>query len=302
MNTAAVKILQRAVALRDKTTFRIGGDAAWYAAPSTAAQIAQVSAWAREHAVPVCVMGNGSNVLISDAGWPGLVIDISRHFRAMEWDGTAVRCGAGAALASVVRQSVGRSLCGIERLAGIPGTIGGGLVMNAGAFDQEIGACVEWVDIIDMHDVAVRRVQRGEMRFGYRSSSLRQDGTVIVGAQLRLREGDGRRIRRDYEEVLGKRAEKQPLDKPNCGSVFKRPPGHYAGALIEHCGLKGLRAGDAMVSEKHANFIVNLGSATAEDVRAIIARVQKCVYENTKVLLEPEVIFIGEFQTPLYTP
>ncbi len=292
----------RNVSLRNKTSFRIGGQALYYSAAGHADHVVTLLAWAADRGVPVLVLGNGSNMLVSDKGWPGLVIDLGQSFRTIAWDETCAVCDSGASMSALVEQSLDRGLSGLEKLAGIPGTVGGALVMNAGAFGQEISASVEHVDIVNIADRTRRRLARSEIEFGYRTSSLKRADVIIVGARLHLERGDADRLRGAAQEVLGKRREKQPLDKPNCGSVFKRPPGAFAGTLIEQCGLKGLRVGDAMVSPKHANFIVNMGAAGAEDVRALIAQVQRRVYEQTRVLLEPEVIFAGEFETPLYEP
>ncbi|MBD3393217.1 MAG: UDP-N-acetylmuramate dehydrogenase [Chitinivibrionales bacterium] len=290
------------VPLGEKTSFKIGGPAAWYAAPGSPGEVEELVLWAKGRSLPILVLGNGSNLLVSDAGWPGLAVDMSAALKNSCWHDACVDCDPGIRLSTLVRQAVERELSGLECLAGIPGTVGGALAMNAGAFGQEISACVEYVDTVHPGTGMRARHQLPEMEFGYRHSSLQRDGVLIVGARLCMKPGDGKALKETYERTLRKRRDKQPLDLPNCGSVFKRPKGGFAGALIEQCGLKGLREGGAEVSARHANFIVNRGDACAEDVRRLIAGIQRRVHEETGVLLEPEVVFAGEFATPLYEP
>ena len=290
------------VSLNDKTTFRIGGAAAWYAEPDSADAILAAIGFAREKSLPVLVIGKGSNLLVSDAGWPGLVINLSCSFQSLTWNGSEVTAQSGVMLETMVRESIDRGVSGLEELSGIPGTVGGAVIMNAGAFSTCIADRFVSADIVDYESGNARTVSREDMRFGYRTSALAAEKTVVVSVRLRLEQGNESALRITRKEILEKRRAKQPLDLPNCGSVFKRPPGNYAGALIEKAGLKGYRHGDVSISSKHANFIVNHGKGTAAEVRRLIVMTQKKVYEQEGILLEPEVIFAGTFDEPLYTP
>ena len=290
------------VPLRDRTTIRIGGPARHYVAPASAAEAAEAAAWARAHGIPLYVLGRGSNAVISDAGLPGLVLDISERLTGITFDGARVRCRGGALLHTLVRESVGRGLAGIEQLAGIPGTVGGAVVMNAGAFGQEIGATVVEVVSLDPATGATARLSAAELRFGYRHSVFMERAGVVLEVTCQLRPGDPDTLARAVEETLARRREKQPLDLPNCGSVFRNPPGQGAGRHIEAAGLKGRRVGGIQVSPRHANFFVNLGGGTAEDFRRLTREVQQTVHERTGILLQPEVEFLGAFSAPLYDP
>lgn len=287
------------VSLADKTTFRIGGRASYYCEPLTIDDIHAALDFSAIRALELAILGRGSNVLVSDYGWPGLVINLARHWTQIRWSDKVACCQSGALLHELVRQSVDRSFSGIEQLAGIPGTIGGAVIMNAGAFDQSIGPNVEWVEYLDPVARTIVRKSQTEMEFGYRSSMLKGSGAIVLCAQIVLNPGEKNRLQSTMNEILSRRKTKQPIDLPNCGSVFKRPQGNFAGTLIEQAGLKGMRIGGAEISQKHANFIVNTGSATASDVRSLIVVAKKKVYEQTGIILEPEVIFMGRFDEPL---
>lgn len=294
--------IQENVSLRNKTTYRIGGPARYYCIVRHDSDVHEAIVWAHEHNQPLFVLGRGSNILVSDSGWNGLVIDMSK-FSSIRWKNTTVESQGGALLHTLVKQSVERGFAGMEELAGIPGTIGGGLIMNAGAFNQTIAGCVLWVKGINLNDATLWHQPQERIVFGYRSSSLKeQKSALILGAQFQFTEGRRDAVRDIYSSILRSRNRKQPVDLPNCGSVFKRPEGNFAGALIEQCGFKGYTIGGARVSEKHANFIVNVNDASAQDVRKMIATIQKRVFEERGVCLEPEVIFVGEFDTPLFEP
>jgi UDP-N-acetylmuramate dehydrogenase len=290
------------VSLRDKTTFRIGGPATWYVEPDSVDAVAAAIGFAREKSLPVLAIGKGSNLLVSDAGWPGLVINLSCNFQSLTWNGSEARAQGGVMLETLVRESIARGFSGLEELSGIPGTVGGAVIMNAGAFSTCIADRFVSADIVDIDSGNARSVSREDMQFGYRTSALAAENAVVVSVRLRLEQGSESTLRIARKDILEKRRAKQPLDLPNCGSVFKRPPGNYAGALIEKAGLKGYRHGDVSISSKHANFIVNHGKGTAAEVRHCIALAQKKVYEQEGILLEPEVIFAGVFDEPLYTP
>jgi len=283
------------VSLASKTTFRIGGPARFFAEPSGIDEIQECLSWARLHGEPVFILGKGSNVLVSDDGWPGLVIDVGEKFDAITWEeDRAVSC-SGAALNKLVREMIERRLGGLEHLAGIPGSIGGALVMNAGAYGHVITECVESVDFYDIDDQKVLSLPAQRLEASYRRTVFSNKRTFIISVSFRFSpdpNGEAADIVRQY---ITKRREKHPLDLPNCGSVFKNLPGSVsAGSIIEACDLKGFRRGMAEVSRKHANFIVNLGGATAADVAGLIDDVRKIVFDKKGIMLEPEVVMVGK--------
>ncbi len=277
--------------LSEHTVYRIGGPATVYAAPDSLEDVRWLVQFCRSAGVSLFVIGGGANLLVSDRGYRGVVLSLRRCCGRIEIRGTEIRAGAGAELQALVETACGAGLAGLESLAGIPGTVGGAAVMNAGAFGTEFFDLAIDIDVLTPEG-DVRTLPRERIDYGYRRG-LDPQGGVIVSARVRLEPGDPQVLRQRAQEIRTRRAEKQPLEYPSCGSVFKRPEGDYAGRLIEACGLKGLRRGGAQVSEKHANFIVNLGGATAEDVLWLIREVRRRVYEQFGVLLEPEVRFVG---------
>jgi UDP-N-acetylmuramate dehydrogenase len=287
------------IPLADKTTYRIGGSARWYCEPASADDVAAAITRAREESLPILMLGKGSNILVSDQGWPGLVINVSAAMNRIEWDAATVTAEAGALLDGMVREAVHRGLAGMEELSGIPGTTGGAVVMNAGAFSTSIADTLVQATYLDMSDYRIVVAGKDELGLGYRTSILQKKEAIVLSAQFRLHPGDAEKLGEVRRSILEKRKAKQPLDLPNCGSVFKRPPGSFAGHLIEQAGLKGFRFGNAEISAKHANFIVNLGGATAAEVRHLIVHAQRTVVEQSGILLEPEVIFAGAFEEPL---
>lgn len=289
------------VSLLDKTSFLIGGKAHYYCRIQSTEDIATALVWAREKGASVFVLGKGTNVLISDTGWPGIVIDMSA-LSGIAWQQDSARCKSGTLLHDLVKEAIRRSLGGIEELAGIPGTIGGACFMNAGAFGQEIGQSIESVSGVEIATGEHWTLSHRDIFFEYRKTSLQQKQSIITEVTVRFKPDQALKLFEVYQTILRRRHRKQPLKYPNCGSVFKRPFGQYAGSLIESCGLKGFRIGDAMISPKHGNFIINLNHATATDVRALIVACQQRVYEKSGVLLEPEVLFIGQFSVPLFHP
>ncbi|MCL2218892.1 MAG: UDP-N-acetylmuramate dehydrogenase [Chitinispirillia bacterium] len=289
------------VQLADKTTYRIGGPAKHYVEPHNEDDIIHAYSFAQERGLPVFILGNGSNLLISDSGIDGLVINLSAHFSSMKWDGTMAAVSGGFPLDALAEAAAERGCTGIEGLSGIPGTVGGAVVMNAGAFDTEIADTLDSVLILRVPEMTEDTLLADDLKFGYRTSALKDCGHVVLCAVFNFKAGgDAVKVMLSRQDILKKRREKQPLDYPSCGSVFKRPPGNYAGTLIQSAGLKGFRMGGAMVSEKHANFIINTGNAKAEDVRWVMRHVQKTVFEKSEIHLEPEVIFAGEFNEPLF--
>jgi UDP-N-acetylmuramate dehydrogenase len=289
------------VPLAARTTLGIGGRARWFAEPENAEEVAAAAVRAHEEALPLLLLGRGSNLLVSDRGWPGLVIGLARG-TAIEWNGAEVTAHAGAPLDAVVGEAVRRGYGGMEELSGIPGSIGGAVIMNAGAFSQCVADTLREAVYCDMSDYRVVVAKKDALELGYRSSALQRMAAAVLSARFLLKQGDRSRLEAIRRDTLEKRRESQPLNLPNCGSVFKRPRCGFAGALIEQAGLKGFRYGNAQISSKHANFIVNLGGATAAEVRHLIVLAQKRVFEMTGILLEPEVIFAGEFEEELFKP
>jgi UDP-N-acetylmuramate dehydrogenase len=290
------------VPLSDKTSFRIGGPALLYCEPAVLDEIRDACLEARTRAMPLFVLGNGSNVLVSDAGCNGLVVDLSSHWAGIAWNGDSAECKSGTPLHALVKESVERGCTGLEKLAGIPGSVGGAVVMNAGAFGQSVSDCLQSVRFIALPEAEIRTVAVQDIGASYRGTMFRSGEYVILAAIFRFGHDASGAARRSYSDVLAKRKDRHPLDLPNCGSVFKNPDGTTAGKLIEQCGLKGASVGAAEVSHKHANFIVNRGGARAADVRALIVYIQRTVYQKTGVMLEPEVVFVGEFEEPLFAP
>jgi UDP-N-acetylmuramate dehydrogenase len=291
------------VDLSDKTTYRIGGPACYYAQPSGVDDIKECLAWALGRGAPVVVLGKGSNVLISDVGWPGLVIDAGARFDRISWDGPWALCCCGAQLGKLLREMLDKGLKGIEHCAGIPGSVGGALVMNAGAYGHTVTECVTSVDYYDFGEKLVKTMPAEGLMAGYRRTVFSTNRAIVLLCCFHFQPDPSGAAQETFRECIAKRKEKHPLDLPNCGSIFKNIPGQStAASLIEKSGLKGFRFGGAEVSLKHANFIVNRGSATAAHVRHCIVHIQKTVYEKQGVVLEPEVVFVGEFEEPLFKP
>jgi len=279
------------------TSFRIGGPVDIYIEPVVVEELVAIVRYLRETESPYVVLGNGSNILISDEGLRGVALNIERHFRDVTYEDGIVSAGAGIRLSSLVDFCVRNGLAGTEMLAGIPGTLGGALIMNAGAYGGEISDHL--LDVTVLHDDEMRTVAKEECGFRYRNSDLRDD--IILGARFRLPEGDGEELRVRRKELLLKRNIAQPVNLPNAGSIFKNPEGRYAAQLIEECGLKGRRFGGAEISERHANFIVNTGGARAQDVIDAMNTIRRTVFEKTGSILEPEIQLLG-FPEDVITP
>ena len=277
--------------LKKHTTFRIGGAAKYFFTPKNSTEIYDIICYCRENHMPYYILGNGSNVLFSDDGYDGAVINIYNSMNDISITGEYIYAMAGALLSKIAVTAKDNELHGMEFAAGIPGTIGGAMVMNAGAYGGEMRDIVSYVDILDI-DGNIRKYSCEEMCFGYRKSIVSSD-MVVVGAELKLQKGDRMEIETEMERLKQLRVSKQPLEYPSAGSTFKRPEGYFAGKLIEDTGLKGYRVGDAMVSEKHCGFVINCGNATCNDVKALIGDVQGKVYEKFGVQLMPEVKIVG---------
>jgi len=274
------------VPLRELTGFRVGGNAAYLLRPKAYADIATALAVCRETNLPVQVLGRGTNVLASDAGYPGLILRLDTPLAPLTVAGNRVLCCAFMQLSELCHKTVEAGLSGLERLCGIPGTVGGACAMNAGAFGGEISQALRAVYILRDGITRWEPVRPGDM--DYRSSVFAYPDCIVLQVELELAPDNGQAAQ-VMRECLRQRREKQPLNLPSAGSVFKRPPGHFAGRLIEDCGLKGCRIGGAQVSKLHAGFIVNTGNATEADVLALIAHIQAVVREQTGVELECEV-------------
>ncbi len=284
--------VQRGVSMADHTSFRVGGCADIMAVPKTIAEITHAVKVAQKYACPLFVAGRGTNLLVTSKGIRGIVLKLGDNYAGLKFDGQFVTAKSGTSLASLVRDAMAQSLGGIEYLGGIPGTVGGAVTMNAGAYGGEIGDVVREVYLVS--HVGEVTLTQDEMAFGYRKSLIMSMPFVVTGARLRLKECRQDEIKERVAEYAQKRRSKQPLEYPSAGSTFKRPPGHYAGALVEQAGLKGLSVGGAQVSEKHAGFIINKGGATPEDIIALIEMVQQRVLDSSGIRLEPEVKIVGE--------
>ena len=274
------------------TTFRIGGPADLFIIPRKVTEIALLTEALRRYSMPYFILGNGSNLLVSDRGFRGAVIQIDRNLQNIETEGTAIRAEAGALLSQLALKAREASLTGLEFASGIPGTLGGACVMNAGAYGGEIGDVLKNVTILDENG-EVRTISAQEMLPGYRCSRIQLEPWIVLGAELCLTPGDPAQIRARMDELREKRTTKQPLEYPSAGSTFKRPEGHFAGALIDEAGLRGFRIGGAQVSEKHCGFVVNRGGAIAEDVLRLIRHVQNVVEQKSGIRLEPEIRMLG---------
>ncbi len=292
--------IQEKVPLAPLTSYRIGGPARYYARPQNEEAVLNLLRWAHQEGLPTFVLGAGSNVLVADRGYPGFILHL-QGFLSRELTPTPEgiwTVGSGASLMHWVRRTVARGCAGAESLMGIPGTIGGALRMNAGAFAVEIGGLLIDTQVIGVNSQGTAALPKittilpGQIGFSYREAPGLKE-TVILSARFQLRPGDPVRLSEQLREITALRRSRQPLDFPSCGSVFKRPSGDFAGRLIEAAGLKGGTQGRAQISLKHANFIVNLGGANAAEVIALIKTIKKRVREVSGVGLEREVILLG---------
>ena len=275
-------------------TFRTGGNARIMLLPKTKSEVLYALDFAKKNSLESVVIGKGSNILFGDRGFGGAIIKISGALCDIKITGEEITAGCGISLFSLANKAAESSLGGLEFASGIPGTLGGGIYMNAGAYGGELKACVKNVEIITQKG-EIKTLTGEEMQFGYRTSVLAQKGGIAVSAVLKLHTGEKEQIRAKMRELNSRRAEKQPLEYPSAGSTFKRPQNNFAGALIEQCGLKGFTIGGAQVSEKHAGFVINKGGATSRDILGVINHVKETVYSKTGIMLVPEVKMIGEF-------
>lgn len=280
--------------MKKHTTFRVGGPADYFVTPKTNEQINQLISLCREENVSYYVVGNGSNLLVGDRGYRGMIIQIYKEMNKISADGEFVTAQAGALLSKIGNSALEAGLTGFEFAAGIPGTVGGAVVMNAGAYGGEMKDIIEKVTVLTpMGDVLV--LKNEELKLGYRTSIIMEKGYIVLEATFRLKKGEKDHIKEKMDEFRIQRTTKQPLEYPSAGSTFKRPVGYFAGKLIQDAGLRGFQVGGAQVSEKHCGFVINKEEATAADVLELMNQVSAIVKEKFGVSLEPEVRKLGEF-------
>ena len=274
------------------TTFRIGGPADLFVCPEHTEQIVKILQLCKEAEVPYFVLGNGSNLLVSDAGYRGVILQLDQNYQACRREEERFTVKSGILLAKLAAAAREASCTGLEFASGIPGTVGGGVTMNAGAYGGEIKQRLVSARILT-EDLEVRDIEAAGLNLGYRHSRIMEENWIVLGAVFRLMPGNGKEIEAKMTELREQRQEKQPLEYPSAGSTFKRPEGYFAGKLIMDAGLAGFSVGDAQVSEKHCGFVINRGQATAEQVAALIDTVREQVLQKFGVLLEPEVRYLG---------
>ena len=280
--------------MKQHTTFKIGGPADYFLVPETGEEVGEIIKICRKTDTPYFILGNGSNLLVGDGGYRGAVIQVYRNMSAVTVEGTTITAQAGALLSAVAAAAKNASLTGFEFAGGIPGTVGGAAVMNAGAYGGEMKDVLVEVTVMDAEG-KIFAISAEKLELGYRTSVIKKAGYIILEAKIRLKEGDQEAIRERMKELTIQRTTKQPLEYPSAGSTFKRPEGYFAGKLVMDSGLRGYQVGGARISEKHCGFVINAGDATAKDVRTLMDNVRDIVYEKYGVTLEPEVKFLGEF-------
>jgi len=276
------------------TTFRIGGPAKYFVIPETKEEVKEVVACCKSEGMPYYILGNGSNLLVSDKGYEGVVIQIFKNMNQITLEGDTITAQAGAILSSVANKALEAELTGFEFAAGIPGTLGGACVMNAGAYGGEMKDVLVNVVVLTQ-DGEFLTIPKEELELGYRTSVIAKKNYIVLEATIKLTKGDKNAIKERMDELKVQRTTKQPLEYPSAGSTFKRPVGHFAGKLIQDAGLRGFQVGGAQVSEKHCGFVINKDQATAADVAELMKQVSAIVKEQFGVELEAEVKRLGEF-------
>ncbi len=279
--------------LRDYNTFKIGGKCRALISIQNVESVLSLVRFLRENSINYYIIGRGSNIIVSDKGYDGVILLLNGDFSDIKVSNNIIICQSGAKLASVCLEAQKYGLSGMENLYGIPGTAGGALFMNAGAYGTEMYDVVESAEYIDS-DGNLKNIKKSDMGLSYRHSIFSENGGIITSVTFRLEKGDPLKIKSDMNECMSKRRQKQPLEYPSAGSTFKRPQGSYASLLIDQCGLKGLSVGDAEVSTKHCGFVINKGNASCRDVLALCENVKKIVKEKTGYLLELEPVILGE--------
>ena len=280
--------------MKKHTTFRIGGPADYFIVPTEIEEIRAVVSLCEEMGMPYYVIGNGSNLLVADKGFRGVILQIYKAMNQVKIEGNVITAQAGASLAQIAKEALEHALTGFEFAAGIPGTLGGAVRMNAGAYGGEIKDILTKATVLTKEGEVVE-LSKEELEFGYRTSIIERTGQIVLKAEIELSPGKREEIKAVMDDLRKKRVSKQPLEFPSAGSTFKRPEGHFAGKLIQDAGLKGFRIGGAQVSEKHSGFVINTGNATAADVMELMRQINEKVTARFGVSLEPEVRRIGEF-------
>ena len=280
--------------MKNHTTFRVGGPAEFFVMPRSAEEVKKVINLCRRESFPYYIIGNGSNLLVSDQGYRGVVLQIYKEMSYIEVEENVVVAQAGALLSAIANKALENGLTGFEFAAGIPGTLGGACVMNAGAYGGEMKDVLEEVTVLT-EEGEVLTIPKENLELGYRTSIIARKGYTVLEARIQLRGGEKEAIKSLMEELKDKRVSKQPLEYPSAGSTFKRPEGYFAGKLIQDAGLRGFSVGGAQVSEKHCGFVINRENATAADVAELMRQVSARVEEEFGVKLEPEVKRLGEF-------
>lgn len=278
--------------MKNHTSFRVGGPVDFLVMPANYEQVRKVTLMCKEYNIPYYIVGNGTNLLVRDGGIRGIAIKLTR-LDDIKVEGEKITASCGALLSEVSNQALCYELTGVEFACGIPGSVGGAIAMNAGAYDGEICHIVESALVID-DTGTLRRLSNSELEFGYRNSAILKYGYTVLEVVFSLKHGEYERIKNRIDELTRRRKEKQPLEFPSAGSTFKRPEGYFTGKLIQDSGLKGICVGDAQVSDKHSGFIINKGNATASEILQLISYVQSQVREQFSVELHPEVRIIGE--------
>ena len=288
----ANKVIRNAP-MAEHTSYKTGGKADFLLLPESEKDLKKLLGFLKENSCRYMLMGNGSNILVRDGGFPGIIIKIGKSFETVMVKDCFIEVGAGTLLAAVSRKAAEESLTGLEFASGIPGSVGGAIFMNAGAYGGEMKDVVKSVRILD-REGATKILVAEELDFGYRHSRIQNTGEIVLSVVYNLKKGDKESIKHEMKELAQKRNSKQPVTYPSCGSFFKRPEGHFAGKLIEDAGFKGLKVGGAQVSELHCGFIINTGEATSKDIIELMHIVQAGVNKKFGVLLEPEVRIVGK--------
>jgi len=275
------------------TSFKIGGPADIFIRPSEMSAVAKIIGFCNENGIPVMVMGNGTNLLVRDKGIRGAVVQLTDNLSSFEVNGEEITAEAGILISKLSRIALEHGLSGLEFAEGIPGTLGGAVTMNAGAYDGDMSMVVKQTEYL-CSDLSIRTLDNEQHCFGKRSSIIQSEGGTVLRTVVRLKKGDKEQIKAKMDDFKARRREKQPLDLPSAGSIFKRPEGYFAGKLVQDCGLRGCRIGGAEVSTLHCGFIVNVADATASDVISLIELIQNTVYDKYGVMLQTEVKIVGE--------
>ena len=280
--------------MKKHTTFRVGGNADYFVMPQNAEEVKKIVALCKEAEIPYYILGNGSNLLVGDKGYRGVIIQIYKEMNGIQIEGDRVKAQAGALLSRVGAAALEAELTGFEFAAGIPGTVGGAVVMNAGAYGGEMKNIIASATVLTQ-DGKIITINKEELELGYRTSVIAKRGYVVLEAEYQLQKGDKEAIRARMDELKVQRVTKQPLEYPSAGSTFKRPEGYFAGKLIQDAGLRGFQVGGAQVSDKHCGFVINKDQATAADILELMRQVSEKVMQEFGVKLEPEVKTLGEF-------